>query len=55
MSTRQKIDAMLQTILIIPVGLPFMSQDLLVLEKDEKGMFSTRNVLPVSFVPLTRK
>lgn len=41
--------------LIIPVGLPYMSQKLLVLEKGENGVFSTRNVLPVSFVPLTRE
>jgi protein-L-isoaspartate(D-aspartate) O-methyltransferase len=41
--------------LIIPVGSPYMSQDLLVLEKDQQGMFTTRNVLPVSFVPLTRE
>ncbi len=40
--------------LIIPIGLPYRSQKLLVLEKDQNGMFSTRNVLPVSFVPLTR-
>jgi len=40
--------------LIIPVGLPSMPQELLVLEKDEQGMFSARDVLPVSFVPLTR-
>ena len=41
--------------LIVPVGLPFMHQELLVLEKDEQGVFSTRDVLPVSFVPLTRE
>lgn len=41
--------------LIIPIGPPSMVQELLVLEKDEKGMFSTRDVLPVSFVPLTRE
>ncbi|MDD3813904.1 MAG: protein-L-isoaspartate(D-aspartate) O-methyltransferase [Desulfocapsaceae bacterium] len=40
--------------LIIPVGQPYMPQELLVLEKDQQGMFSSRNVLPVSFVPLTR-
>lgn len=32
----------------------YISQELLVLEKDEKGMFSSRSVLPVLFVPLTR-
>ncbi|MDO8947034.1 MAG: protein-L-isoaspartate(D-aspartate) O-methyltransferase [Desulfocapsaceae bacterium] len=40
--------------LIIPIGQPYMPQELLVLEKDQQGIFSTRNVLPVSFVPLTR-
>jgi protein-L-isoaspartate(D-aspartate) O-methyltransferase len=40
--------------LILPLGLPYSFQELVVLEKDQKGMFSTRNVLPVSFVPLTR-
>ncbi|MCX5870071.1 MAG: protein-L-isoaspartate(D-aspartate) O-methyltransferase [Deltaproteobacteria bacterium] len=40
--------------LIIPIGLPYSFQELLVLEKDQKGIFSTRNVLSVSFVPLTR-
>ena len=39
--------------LIIPIGLPYSFQELLVLEKDQKGIFSTRNVLSVSFVPLT--
>lgn len=41
--------------LIIPIGPPSMVQELLVLEKDQQGMFSTRDVLPVSFVPLTRE
>ena len=39
--------------LVIPVGLPAMPQDLLVLEKDEQGVISTRHVLSVAFVPLT--
>ena len=39
--------------LIIPVGYPHMTQQLLLLEKDEAGKFTTRNVLPVAFVPLT--
>jgi len=30
-----------------------MPQQLLLLEKDETGKFTTRNVLPVAFVPLT--
>lgn len=41
--------------LIIPIGPPYVVQELLVLEKDQQGMFSTRDVLPVSFVPLTRE
>ena len=41
--------------LIIPIGLPYMPQELMVLEKDQKGVFSTKDVLPVSFVPLTRE
>ncbi|MBA3006569.1 MAG: protein-L-isoaspartate(D-aspartate) O-methyltransferase [Proteobacteria bacterium] len=40
--------------LIVPIGQPYMPQELLVLEKDQQGVFCTRNVLPVSFVPLTR-
>lgn len=39
--------------LVIPVGLPHMPQELLVLEKDEKGGITTSDVLPVAFVPLT--
>ncbi|NOQ45720.1 MAG: protein-L-isoaspartate(D-aspartate) O-methyltransferase [Desulfobulbaceae bacterium] len=39
--------------LIIPVGYSHMSQQLLLLEKDETGKFTTRNILSVSFVPLT--
>jgi protein-L-isoaspartate(D-aspartate) O-methyltransferase len=39
--------------LVIPVGLPYMPQELLVLEKDEKGEFTTSDILPVAFVPLT--
>lgn len=39
--------------LVIPVGLPYMPQELFVLEKDEEGNFTTSEVLPVAFVPLT--
>jgi len=39
--------------LIIPVGYSHMAQQLLLLEKDETGKFTTSNVLPVAFVPLT--
>ena len=39
--------------LIIPVGSRFMTQQLLLVEKDEVGELRTRQVLPVRFVPLT--
>ena len=39
--------------MVIPVGAPFFTQDLILLEKDAKGKVSTRSVLPVAFVPLT--
>ena len=39
--------------LVIPVGLPYMPQELLVLEKDKEGKITTTEVLPVAFVPLT--
>ena len=39
--------------IVIPVGHPDMAQELLVLEKDESGKFTTRNILSVVFVPLT--
>jgi protein-L-isoaspartate(D-aspartate) O-methyltransferase len=39
--------------LIIPVGSRFMTQQLLLVEKDEAGEVTTRHVLPVRFVPLT--
>ncbi len=39
--------------LVLPVGYSHMNQELLLLEKDETGQFTTRNVLPVAFVPLT--
>ncbi|MDQ1316180.1 MAG: protein-L-isoaspartate(D-aspartate) O-methyltransferase, partial [Pseudomonadota bacterium] len=35
------------------VGLPYMRQDLLLLEKSSSGAITTRNLLPVAFVPLT--
>ncbi len=41
--------------LVIPVGLPYMHQELLVISKDLDGQRHTRSVLPVIFVPLTRK
>jgi protein-L-isoaspartate(D-aspartate) O-methyltransferase len=40
--------------MIIPVGLPFGEQQLLLIEKGENGDIARREVLPVLFVPLTR-
>jgi protein-L-isoaspartate(D-aspartate) O-methyltransferase len=40
--------------LVIPVGRPFVGQDLMVVEKDEAGEVSSRSVLPVAFVPFRR-
>ncbi|MEN8257541.1 MAG: protein-L-isoaspartate(D-aspartate) O-methyltransferase [Thermodesulfobacteriota bacterium] len=39
--------------LVIPVGLPHSSQELVVLEKGRDGNFVTRDILSVAFVPLT--
>ena len=39
--------------MVIPVGAPFMSQNLMLVEKDEQGRAHTRSLLPVRFVPLT--
>ncbi len=41
--------------LVIPVGHPYMSQTLQVVEKGERGEITTRDVLSVAFVPLTRE
>ena len=38
--------------MVIPVGLPFQSQDLMVVTKDAEGHVTERSVLPVAFVPL---
>lgn len=40
--------------LVIPVGPQWSGQSLLVIEKDASGKTTTRNVLAVRFVPLTR-
>jgi protein-L-isoaspartate(D-aspartate) O-methyltransferase len=40
--------------LVIPVGAQWSGQDLLVIEKDTRGKITTRSVLAVRFVPLTR-
>ena len=39
--------------MVIPMGSPFLTQQLLLIKKDSKGKLSTRQVLPVQFVPLT--
>ena len=39
--------------LVIPVGRPYMPQELLLVQNDEKGGFTRRNILPVAFVPFT--
>lgn len=39
--------------MVIPVGSPFLTQQLLLVEKDEDGTLTTRQILPVRFVPLT--
>ena len=39
--------------LVIPVGDPYRSQELIVVERHADGSVSRRSVLPVAFVPLT--
>lgn len=39
--------------LVIPVGRPHGSQNLMLIEKDKQGGFTSKNILPVSFVPFT--
>lgn len=41
--------------MIIPVGSRFMTQQLLLVTKQEDGTIRTRQILPVRFVPLTGK
>jgi protein-L-isoaspartate(D-aspartate) O-methyltransferase len=41
--------------MIIPVGGRFLIQELLLVEKDMSGKITTRQVMPVAFVPLTGK
>lgn len=41
--------------MIIPVGSRFMTQQLLLITKDEEDEISVRQILPVRFVPLTGK
>ena len=39
--------------LVIPIGLPYMHQELMLVKKDEEGETHTHSVLGVAFVPLT--
>jgi protein-L-isoaspartate(D-aspartate) O-methyltransferase len=39
--------------MVIPVGAPFLAQHLTLVDKSRDGAVSTRQVLPVAFVPLT--
>ena len=39
--------------MVIPVGSPFLTQQLLLIEKKEDGAVTSRQILPVIFVPLT--
>jgi len=41
--------------MVIPVGAAFMVQQLMLVEKNLDGSVSTRQILPVAFVPLTGK
>ena len=41
--------------LVIPVGLPYSYQELMFIEKKANGKIVYRNILGVSFVPLTRE
>lgn len=41
--------------MIIPVGSPFATQQLMLVEKTKAGRVTTRQLLPVAFVPLTRE
>ena len=40
--------------MVIPVGARFMTQQLVLVKKDTTGKVTTRQLLPVAFVPLTR-
>jgi protein-L-isoaspartate(D-aspartate) O-methyltransferase len=41
--------------MVIPVGSPFLTQQLTIIEKTPQGSFRTQQVLPVAFVPLVGK
>jgi protein-L-isoaspartate(D-aspartate) O-methyltransferase len=38
--------------MVIPVGAQFLTQYLLLIEKSDDGTVSTKQILPVRFVPL---
>jgi protein-L-isoaspartate(D-aspartate) O-methyltransferase len=40
--------------MVIPVGGPFSAQHLMLVEKQPGGGITTRQLLPVQFVPFTR-
>ena len=40
--------------MIIPVGGAFSAQQLMLVEKQQNGSVTTRQLLPVQFVPFTR-
>lgn len=40
--------------MVIPVGAPFATQHLMLVEKKKDGKWNTKNLLPVRFVPFTR-
>ena len=39
--------------MVIPIGAPFLPQLLMLVDKDRDGNVTTRQILPVAFVPLT--
>jgi len=39
--------------LVIPIGLPYMPQELLLVKKDLEGKIQTKEILGVAFVPMT--
>jgi protein-L-isoaspartate(D-aspartate) O-methyltransferase len=41
--------------MVIPLGGPFLTQQLVLVEKDAAGKLRTRNIAAVAFVPLTRR
>ena len=40
-------------VMVIPVGSRFLTQQLVLVSKDDRGQVTTKQVLPVAFVPLT--